>query len=207
MTGSPFTTTSGGGTPTGSGVRGRSARRTRASAGSGRGVTGAAASTGSSWRYDRRFHIADRLEKRNGRPPRERVIQDVEMPIERTASSSSTGSWPTCRSSRSGCARSCVCATTTGGRYTRSDRARDLRQRRLLVVGAGRRRSTERRDQRTDRAPGQRTRRTQVAVLRRVLLPEEFRRALWRRDYRAVKNDYDPDSRLLDLYEKAVQRR
>ena len=48
MTGSPFTTTSGGGTPTGSGVRGRSARRTRASAGSGRGVTGAAASTGSS---------------------------------------------------------------------------------------------------------------------------------------------------------------
>ena len=48
MTGSPFTTTSGGGTPTGSGVRGRSASRTRASADSGRGVTGAAASTGSS---------------------------------------------------------------------------------------------------------------------------------------------------------------
>jgi FAD/FMN-containing dehydrogenase len=33
---------------------------------------------------DRRFGIADRIEKRNGRPPRERVVQDVELPIERT---------------------------------------------------------------------------------------------------------------------------
>ena len=36
--------------------------------------------------------------------------------------SSSTGSWRTCRSSRSGCAR-CGCATTTAGRCTRSGRA------------------------------------------------------------------------------------
>ena len=35
--------------------------------------------------YDQRFDIADRIEKRNGRPPRERVVQDVEVPIERTA--------------------------------------------------------------------------------------------------------------------------
>ncbi|MGD9514421.1 MAG: FAD-binding protein, partial [Mycolicibacterium sp.] len=34
--------------------------------------------------YDRRFGIADRIEKRNGRPPRERVVQDIEVPIERT---------------------------------------------------------------------------------------------------------------------------
>ena len=33
---------------------------------------------------DRRFGIADRIEKRNGRPPRERVVQDVELPLERT---------------------------------------------------------------------------------------------------------------------------
>ena len=32
---------------------------------------------------DQRFNIADRIEKRNGRPPRERVVQDVEVPIER----------------------------------------------------------------------------------------------------------------------------
>jgi FAD/FMN-containing dehydrogenase len=33
--------------------------------------------------YDRRFRIADRIEKLHGRPPRERVVQDVEVPIER----------------------------------------------------------------------------------------------------------------------------
>jgi FAD/FMN-containing dehydrogenase len=33
---------------------------------------------------DRRFGIADRIEKRNGRPPRERVVQDVELSVERT---------------------------------------------------------------------------------------------------------------------------
>lgn len=33
---------------------------------------------------DRKFEVADRIEKRNGRPPRERVVQDVELPIERT---------------------------------------------------------------------------------------------------------------------------
>jgi len=35
--------------------------------------------------YDRRFHIADGIEKWHGRPPRERVVQDVEVPIERCA--------------------------------------------------------------------------------------------------------------------------
>lgn len=35
--------------------------------------------------FDQRFNIADRIEKRNGRPPRERVVQDVEVPIERCA--------------------------------------------------------------------------------------------------------------------------
>ncbi len=33
--------------------------------------------------YDQKFHVADRVEKRSGRPPRERVVQDVEVPIER----------------------------------------------------------------------------------------------------------------------------
>jgi FAD/FMN-containing dehydrogenase len=35
--------------------------------------------------YDQRFNIADRIEKRNGRPPLERVVQDVEVPIGRCA--------------------------------------------------------------------------------------------------------------------------
>ncbi|WP_307812475.1 FAD-binding oxidoreductase [Phycicoccus sp. CSK15P-2] len=40
------------------------------------------------WRLvalDRRFGVADRLETRQGRPPRERVVQDVEVPLRRTA--------------------------------------------------------------------------------------------------------------------------
>lgn len=34
--------------------------------------------------YDKRFDIADRLNKRKGRPADERVVQDIEVPIERT---------------------------------------------------------------------------------------------------------------------------
>ena len=34
---------------------------------------------------DRRFAVADRLEARQGRPPRERVVQDVEIPLAATA--------------------------------------------------------------------------------------------------------------------------
>jgi FAD/FMN-containing dehydrogenase len=33
---------------------------------------------------DRRFDVADRLEARHGRPPRERVVQDVEIPLSST---------------------------------------------------------------------------------------------------------------------------
>nr|WP_256980133.1 FAD-binding oxidoreductase [Rhodococcus sp. 15-1154-1] len=35
---------------------------------------------------DRKYDIADRLEARKGNPPRERVVQDIEVPIENTAS-------------------------------------------------------------------------------------------------------------------------
>ena len=36
-------------------------------------------------RLENRFHVAARLEKRKGLPPRERVVQDVEIPLSRTA--------------------------------------------------------------------------------------------------------------------------
>jgi FAD/FMN-containing dehydrogenase len=36
-------------------------------------------------KYEQRLHIGDRIEKLHGRPPRERVVQDVEVPIERSA--------------------------------------------------------------------------------------------------------------------------
>ncbi len=34
---------------------------------------------------DRRWSVADRLEARKGRPPRERVVQDVEIPVRECA--------------------------------------------------------------------------------------------------------------------------
>ena len=117
-TGSPSTTTCGAGTPTGSGARGRSARRTRRIR---RLWPRRYRRSSFYWKligYDQRFDIADRIEKRNGRPPRERVVQDVEVPIETDRRVRATGSWTTCRSSRSGCAR-CGCATTAAGRCTR----------------------------------------------------------------------------------------
>jgi FAD/FMN-containing dehydrogenase len=36
-------------------------------------------------RLENRFHLAGRLEQRKGLPPRERVVQDVEIPLDRTA--------------------------------------------------------------------------------------------------------------------------
>ncbi len=36
-------------------------------------------------RLENRYHVAARLDARKGRPPRERVVQDVEVPLDRTA--------------------------------------------------------------------------------------------------------------------------
>ncbi|TFB77338.1 FAD-binding oxidoreductase [Cryobacterium glaciale] len=36
-------------------------------------------------RIEQRFHLGDRIEKLHGRPPRERVVQDVEVPVGRCA--------------------------------------------------------------------------------------------------------------------------
>ena len=33
--------------------------------------------------YDQRLHLADRIDRRRGEPPQERVVQDIEVPIER----------------------------------------------------------------------------------------------------------------------------
>ena len=121
--------------------------------------------------YDQRFNIADRIEKRNGRPP-PRARRAGHRGADRAdRASSSAGSWRTCRSSRSGCVR-CGCGTTAmnGGLAAVPDPAAPhLRQRRLLVVGAGRPHRWV--HQQDDRTQGQRARRAQIAVLGRFLLP------------------------------------
>ena len=152
--------------------------------------------------YDRKFNIADRLEARRGRPPLERVVQDVEVPIERTAEFVSwfldnvpiepiwlcplrlrdDGGWPL-YPLRAGHTYvnigfwSSVPAGPTQGYTNRLIEAKvsDLDGHKSLYSDAfyGR---------------------------------EEFDELYGGEIYKTVKKTYDPDSRLLDLYAKAVQR-
>ena len=126
--------------------------------------------------YDQRFNIADRIEKRNGRPPLERVVQDVEVPIERCAEFLD---WFLDNVPIEPIWLCPLRLRDDGGLAAVPDPAAPhLRQRRLLVVGAGR--ADGRPYQQADRTQGQRARRSQVAVFRRVLLAGGVRRALRR---------------------------
>ena len=86
--------------------------------------------------YDQRFNIADRIEKRNGRPPRERVVQDVEVPIERCAEF--LGWFLDNVPDRADLAVPAAAARRRRLAALPDPPAPHLRQRRLLVVGAGR---------------------------------------------------------------------
>ncbi len=116
---------------------------------------------------DQRFGIADRIETRNGRPPRERVVQDVEVPVERACEFLEwfldnvpiDPIWlcPLRLRDR----RRLAAVSDPAGPH--------LRQHRVLVIGAGRRHRG--RDQPDDRGEGECARRAQVAVLRLLLHP------------------------------------
>ncbi|GAA1824481.1 FAD-binding oxidoreductase [Agromyces salentinus] len=154
-------------------------------------------------RLERRYDIGDRLERLHGRPPRERVIQDVELPIERTAEFlgwflehvpiepiwlcplrlRGEGAWPL---------------------YPLEPHRTYVNVGFWSTVPVG-------------RAEGETNRRIEREVsaldghkslYSDSFYPREEFDALYGGDaYRLVKERYDPDSRLLDLYAKAVQRR
>ncbi len=123
---------------------------------------------------DRRFGIADRLDRRAGRPQRERVVQDVEVPVERLPEflawfDEEIGHAP-------GVA---VPARRDAGLAALPARARPaLRQRRLLGHRPRRPRGRGCPQEPGDRGEGPRARRPQVALLRRVLRPGDLRRPL-----------------------------
>ena len=153
--------------------------------------------------YDQRFNIADRIEKRNGRPPLERVVQDIEVPIERCAEFlgwfldnvpiepiwlcplrlREDGDWPLypIRPHHTyvnvGFWSSVPVGPTDG--YTNKmieHKVSDLEGHKSLYSDA-------------------------------YYSPEDFDELYGGETYKTVKKTYDPDSRLLDLYAKAVQRR
>jgi FAD/FMN-containing dehydrogenase len=152
---------------------------------------------------ERRFDIGDRLERIKGRPPRERVVQDVEVPIERCAQFLRwfldhvpiEPIW--------------LCPLRL-----RDDAGWPLYplhpQRTYVNFGFWSTVPVGQTEGETNRMIEREV--TDLAGHKSLYSDAFYSRAefddLYGGDaYRAVKRRYDPDSRLLDLYAKAVQRR
>ncbi len=153
--------------------------------------------------YDQRFHIADRIEKHHGRPPRERVVQDVEVPVERCV--------PFLDWFLDNVPIEPIWLCPLRLRADEHWPLYPLRPQHTYVnigfwssVPAG-------------PTPGFTNRRIEEKVAEldghkslyseSFFSPEEFDQLYGGEAYRTVKKTYDPQSRLLDLYAKAVQRR
>src|SRR3984885_10954780 len=152
---------------------------------------------------DRRFGIADRIEKRNGRPPRERVVQDIEVPLERTTEFlewfldavpiapiwlcplrlRDQDSWP-------------LYPIRPGRTYV------NIGFWSSVPVGATEGATNRSIEAKVGSLDGHKSLYSDSYYSR-----EEFDELYGGETYKTVKKTYDPDSRLLDLYAKAVQRR
>jgi FAD/FMN-containing dehydrogenase len=152
---------------------------------------------------DRRFGIADRIEQRNGRPLRERVVQDVELPLERTTEFLE---W-------------FLKAVPIAPIWLCPLRLRDhdgwslypIRPGHSYVnvgfwssvpVGATGGATNRLIEEKVGSLDGHKSLYSDSYYIR-----EEFDDLYGGETYKTVKKIYDPDSRFLDLYAKAVQRR
>nr|WP_238338520.1 FAD-binding oxidoreductase [Pedococcus badiiscoriae] len=152
---------------------------------------------------DHRYSIADRIEARKGQPPRERVVQDIEVPLARTAEFvhwflreipiepiwlcpvRSEGSWP-------------LYPLRAGETYVnvgfwssvpRAPDAPDGAANRLI-------------EEKVTSLDGHKSLYSDAYYDQ-----AQFWRLYGGDTYAELKRRYDPDSRLLDLYSKAVQRK
>jgi FAD/FMN-containing dehydrogenase len=153
--------------------------------------------------YDQRFDIADRIEKRNGRPPLERVVQDVEVPIGRTAEFvdwflanvpiepiwlcplrlRDDADWP-------------LYPIAAHHTYV------NVGFWSSVPVGPEEGHTNKLIERRVSELDGHKSLYSDA-----YYTPDEFDQLYGGETYKTVKKNYDPDSRLLDLYAKAVQRR
>jgi FAD/FMN-containing dehydrogenase len=153
--------------------------------------------------YDQRFDIADRIEIRNGRPPRERVVQDIEVPIGRTAEFlewfldnvpiepiwlcplrlRDDSSWP-------------LYPIRPGHTYV------NVGFWSSVPVGPTEGHTNRLIERKVSELDGHKSLYSDAYYPR-----EEFDELYGGETYKTVKKAYDPDQRLLDLYAKAVQRR
>jgi FAD/FMN-containing dehydrogenase len=154
-------------------------------------------------KHEQRLHIGDRIEKLHGRPPRERVVQDVEVPIERTAEFLD---W-------------FLATVPIAPIWLCPLRLRDdqgwplypLLPARTYVnvgfwstvpVGSSEGETNRRIERKVGEWGGHKSLYSDSYYSR-----AEFDRLYGGEIYSTVKERYDPNSRLLDLYAKAVQRR
>jgi len=152
--------------------------------------------------YEQRFNIADRIEKRNGRPPRERVVQDIEVPIEKTAEFvdwflknvpiepiwlcplrlREDGDWP-------------LYPIRPHHTYV------NVGFWSSVPVGPEQGHTNKLIERKVSELDGHKSLYSDSFYSR-----DEFDELYGGETYKTVKKTYDPDSRLLDLYAKAVQR-
>jgi FAD/FMN-containing dehydrogenase len=157
---------------------------------------------GTLMRLERRFQIGDRLERLHGRPPRERVVQDVEVPTERCAEFLDwfLDTVPI--------APIWLCPLRLRG----DDRwpLYPMRPRQSYVnvgfwstvpVGSIEGETNRLIERKVGELDGHKSLYSDSFYSR-----EDFDELYGGEAYRAAKKRYDPDSRLLDLYAKAVQR-
>jgi len=157
--------------------------------------------------YDQRFHIADRIEMRSARSPgrslQERVVQDVEVPIRRTAEFlqwfldnvpiepiwlcplrlRDEGSWP---------------LYPLGPHHSYVN----IGFWSSVPVGPEEGYTNKMIERKVSELDGHKS-----LYSDSYYSPEEFDELYGGEIYQTVKKTYDPDSRFLDLYAKAVQRR
>jgi len=153
--------------------------------------------------YDQRFGVADRMEEVRGRPPRERVVQDVEVPIDHCTDFldwfmrevpiepvwlcplrlRDPAGWP-------------LYPLAAGKTYV------NIGFWSSVPAGAVPGATNRRIENKVSELGGHKSLYSDAFYGR-----DEFDRLYGGENYKTVKKAYDPDSRLLDLYAKAVQRR
>ena len=154
-------------------------------------------------RLERRFDIGDRLEALHGRPPRERVIQDIEVPIGRGAEFLTwfLGNVPI----------EPIWLCPLRLRDEEGWPLYPIRPHETYVnvgfwstvpVGSSEGATNRMIEREVGELDGHKSLYSDA-----YYSAEEFDRLYGGTTYRQVKQRYDPDARLLDLYAKAVQRR
>ncbi len=153
---------------------------------------------------ENRYQVKGRLDRRRGLPERERVIQDVEIPVDAlpaflTWFDDEVGMRPVWL---------CPLRSTRELAVVPARPRRDLRQRRLLGDGADRARRARRRPQPCDRgARSPSSADTSRSTPTPTTTGPPSTGSTTRTSPAPSRKQTDPDGRLTDLYEKAVERR